>query len=254
MGNHPDLLRVSSLSTGYMKYPVIHGIDLDVGSGELVGLMGANGAGKTTTLLAIAGELPVLGGQIHIEGVPPHAPLYRRARAGVSLVTEGRSVFSKLNVIDNLRVGGCDAQVVFELFPELAPLRHRQAGLLSGGEQQMLSLGRALARKPRLLLVDELSLGLAPLIVDRLLIAIREAADRMNIGVLLVEQHANLLFEVVDRVYVMRQGTIALQGDARDVAGRLDEVTASYLSDQNGAASGPKAVLEPFGSGAGEPL
>ena len=150
------------MTAGYGSQPVIHSLSLEVAAGEIVALLGANGAGKTTTLLALSGELPLMEGEVLFDGVRETRPLYRRARRGLAYVTEERSVFKGLSLIDNLRCGGVRADDVLALFPELERRMQVRGGLLSGGEQQMLTLGRALARKPRLLLADELSLGLAP--------------------------------------------------------------------------------------------
>jgi branched-chain amino acid transport system ATP-binding protein len=218
------LLEAKQLAAGYHGHPVVRDVDLQVESGEVVALIGPNGAGKTTTLMTLAGHLRPIGGEVLFRGAPGRKqPAYRRARRGLSFVTEERSIFASLSASENLRVGGCDVDIALNLFPELKPLMRRRAGLLSGGEQQMLTLARALARKPRLLLADELSLGLAPLIVKRLLLAVREAADTDGIGVLLVEQHVRHALRVADRVYVMRRGQIVLQGAAGDVEDRLSE-------------------------------
>jgi branched-chain amino acid transport system ATP-binding protein len=222
------LLETKSLSAGYSGRPVVREIDLRVDAGQVVVLFGPNGAGKTTTLLTLAGELSPIDGGVELYGRPAAPGLHRRARSGMAFVTEERSVFMELSVEENLRVGRCDTAFALELFPELARLLKRRAGLLSGGEQQMVTLGRALARKPRLLLVDELSLGLAPLIVARLLAAVRAAADE-GIGVLLVEQHVDEALKVADHVFVMERGRIILSGPAGEVSGRVHEIEASYL-------------------------
>jgi branched-chain amino acid transport system ATP-binding protein len=210
---------------------VVRDVDLHVEPGEVVALLGPNGAGKTTTLLTLAGELPALAGEIRFRGAATTAPLFRRVRQGVGLVTEERSVFMRLSAAENLRVAGVTAADAVELFPELGPLMRRAAGLLSGGEQQMLTLARALARKPAVLLADELSLGLAPLLVRRLLDAVRRVATEQSTGVLLVEQHVRQALGVADRVYVMQRGQIAISGTVDEVRGRLDEIEATYLSD-----------------------
>jgi branched-chain amino acid transport system ATP-binding protein len=201
-----------------------------VRQGEAVALLGANGAGKTTTLLTLAGDLPQLGGEVWLDGSATKAPLHRRANAGLSFVTEERSVFMRLSVAENLRVGRTDTGRALELFPELRPLLRRRAGLLSGGEQQMLSLARALARRPKLLLIDELSLGLAPLVVVRLLDAVRHAAREEGVGVLLVEQHVKQALRVADEVLVMQRGEIVLRGKTEEVKSQLDDLEAAYLS------------------------
>ncbi len=191
------MLDIVGLTTGYGDIPVVHGIDVQVPAGELVALLGPNGAGKTTTMLAIAGVLPSTG-DINFEDRPLTGPLHRRVRRGLGFIPEERAVFRQLSTRINLGLGAGGVDGALELFPELERLLDRQAGLLSGGEQQMLVLARALAAKPRLLLVDELSLGLAPMIVQRLLTALREAADS-GTAVLIVEQHAEQALRVADR-------------------------------------------------------
>jgi branched-chain amino acid transport system ATP-binding protein len=144
-----ELLVAKGVSAGYHGHPIVHDLDLVVHEGEVVVLLGPNGAGKTTTLLTLSGDLPHLSGEVVFDGKPTSAPLHRRAHAGLSFVTEERSVFMRLSVAENLRVGRTDVGRALELFPELKPLMRRRAGLLSGGEQQMLSLARALAREPK---------------------------------------------------------------------------------------------------------
>jgi len=183
------VLEARGVAAGYGPQPVIHDIDIVVQPGEVVGLLGANGAGKTTMLLALAGELPLLAGEVLLDGAVTTAPLHRRAKRGLTFVTEEKSVFMGLTARDNLRVADVDVDVALELFPELERLLAVRAGLLSGGEQQMLTLARALSRKPRVLLADELSMGLAPLIVKRLLEAVVRIAKNQGTAVLLVEQH-----------------------------------------------------------------
>jgi branched-chain amino acid transport system ATP-binding protein len=225
------LLVAEGVSAGYHGHPIVHDLNLTVTAGKVVVLLGPNGAGKTTTLLTLAGDIPALKGQISIDGKPTHAPLYTRAKNGLSFVTEERSVFMRLSVAENLRVGRGDTERALELFPELRPLLRRRAGLLSGGEQQMLSLARALSRTPKILLVDELSLGLAPLVVIRLLEAVRVAAHEHGVGVLLVEQHVNQALRVADEVLVMQRGTIVLEGPTAEVRSRLGDLEAAYLSE-----------------------
>ncbi|WP_214403135.1 ABC transporter ATP-binding protein [Pseudonocardia lacus] len=224
------LLEARGLRAGYGGRPVVTDLDLRVGEGEVVALLGANGAGKTTTLLTVCGELPTIGGEVLIDGAPARGPLFRRARNGLGLVTEERSIFRALTARDNIALGGCGVDDVLALFPELESRLDVRAGLLSGGEQQMLVLGRALARRPRLLLADELSLGLAPLVVERLLAAVRHAAETRGTGVLLVEQHVRKALRYVDRVYVMRRGTVEMAVDAEEARERLTEIEGLYLS------------------------
>jgi branched-chain amino acid transport system ATP-binding protein len=223
------LLEARGLSAGYGSLAAVRELDLTVEPGEVVALLGPNGAGKTTTLLTMAGVLSPLSGQVLFDGKPTKSPLNRRAKRGLALVPEERSVFMKLSAHDNLRLGRGPRQKALELFPELEPLLRRKAGQLSGGEQQILTLARALASEPRVLLADELSLGLAPLVVRRLLRAVREAADR-GVGVLLVEQHAQQALQNADRAYVMRRGRVELSGTATELLEKLPEIEQSYLA------------------------
>jgi branched-chain amino acid transport system ATP-binding protein len=237
------LLRARGMSAGYHKHPVVEGVDLEVHPGEIVALLGPNGAGKTTTLLALAGELTPLAGEVSFRGERTSAPLHRRARNGLAFVTEERSVFPQLTAAENLKVGHGNEEIALSLFPELRPLLKRRGGLLSGGEQQMLTLARALSREPVLLLADELSLGLAPLVVARLLKAVRAAADDRGVGVLLVEQHVKQAMRVADRVLVMRGGRVVLSGTASEVEGRLEEAYLSGgLDEASLAVSGSPAT------------
>jgi branched-chain amino acid transport system ATP-binding protein len=224
-----SVIEARQLSVGYGAIPVLRDVDLHVDRGEVVALLGPNGAGKSTTLLTIAGELAPTSGAISLFGTRARGPLHRRVKAGLGLVTEERSVFMRLSTTDNLRVGRVDASFCLDLFPELAARRDVLAGDLSGGEQQMLTLGRALARHPRALLADELSLGLAPLVVDRLLQAVRKAADDEQVGVLLVEQHVEEVLAYADRVYVMSHGRICFGGTPTEFASRRDEIESSYF-------------------------
>jgi branched-chain amino acid transport system ATP-binding protein len=236
------LIEARRMSAGYAGQAVVHDLDLTVQPGEVVCLLGPNGAGKTTTLLAMSGELPLLKGDVLLDGTPTKAPLHRRARDGMSYVTEERSVFKGLTGRDNLRCGGVAPAEAVALFPELERCLGTRGGLLSGGEQQMLTVARALARKPRLLLADELSLGLAPLIVDRLLQAVRGAATDRGMAVLIVEQHARKALRYADRVYVMRRGRIEMAAVAQEASRRITEIENVYLSEtfaSRGALSGP---------------
>jgi branched-chain amino acid transport system ATP-binding protein len=224
------VISARGLSVGYHGQPFVHDIDLDVHAGEVVCLLGPNGAGKTTTLLALSGELPQLKGEVLIDGVASTAPLYRRSREGLAFVTEERSIFRGLTTRDNLRAGRVEVADVLALFPELEDRLSIRSGLLSGGEQQMLTLGRALARRPRLLLADELSLGLAPLAVERLLRAVREAATERGTAVLIVEQHVRKALRYSDRVYVLRRGRLELSLTTAEAYERIDEIESAYLT------------------------
>ena len=223
-------IEARSISAGYGPQPVIHDVCIEVRPGEVIALLGSNGAGKTTTLLTLAGELPVLSGNVMIDGIVAKGPLHKRARNGLTFVTEEKSVFMGLSTRDNLRVAGVDMDEALTLFPELERRLNVRGGLLSGGEQQMLTLARALARKPRVLLADELSMGLAPLVVKRLLEAVRAAADQRGTAVLLVEQHVRKALRYADRAYVMRRGRIELSGTATELRSRINEIEDHYLS------------------------
>ena len=223
------VIAAKGLTVGYGAQAVVRDLDLEVRSGEVVALLGPNGAGKTTTLLALSGELEPMGGEVIFKGAPTRAPLHVRARNGLAFVPEERSVFKGLTTRDNIRAGRTRVENVLALFPELEKRLDIRGGLLSGGEQQMLTLGRALSRDPSVLLADELSLGLAPLIVTRLLSAVRAAADR-GCAVLLVEQHVRQALRVADRAYVMRRGVIELSGTAPHLLDRIDDIEAQYLS------------------------
>ena len=223
------LIEARGLSAGYGKMAVVRGVDLQVDEGEVVALIGANGAGKTTTLLTLAGEIAPMKGEVHFLGKETSAPMYARCRSGLGYVTEERSVIMDMSVADNLKLAAVPPTVAFGFFPTLEKIMDRRAGLCSGGEQQILSLARALGRHPKLLLADELSLGLAPIIVSNLLEAVRAAADERGIGVLLVEQHVRQALKIADRVYVMERGHIVLSGTSQEVVGQLDKIEAAYL-------------------------
>jgi branched-chain amino acid transport system ATP-binding protein len=231
------LLEVSGLRAGYGGVPVVHDLDLRVDPGEIVALLGPNGAGKTTTMLAVSGVVPLMAGVVRLDGRPLVGPLHRRVRRGLSLVPEGRSVFMGLSTATNLDLGRGTRAAALAVLPELERLLDRRAGLLSGGEQQMVVLARALAAEPKLLLFDELSFGLAPLIVRRLLDVV-QAAARRGIGVLLVEQHARQALRVADRGYVLRRGRVATQGTGAELAARIDEIERAYLHAHVGTDGG----------------
>ena len=224
------MLAARGLSAGYGGVPVLRDLDLEVRAGEVVLLLGPNGAGKTTALLALAGELPLGGGTVELFGAPARGRLDRRVRDGLAFVPEERGIFRRLSVSENLRLGRGTPAGALALAPELSTFRRRQAGLLSGGEQQILALARAIAASPTVLLADELSLGLAPVVVERMLGAVRRAADD-GAAVLLVEQHARQALTVADRGYVLRRGTFELSGSAGELLERIDEVEGAYLTD-----------------------
>lgn len=225
-----NLLTVSGLRAGYSGVPVVHGIDITVEAGQIVALLGPNGAGKTTSLMTIAGARKAMGGDVSLFGAPARGPLHKRARRGLALITEERSVIGSLTTEANLRLGRGPVERVTAMFPPLGDRLNQRAALLSGGEQQMLTVGRALAGEPRLLLADELSVGLAPMIVDQLLRTLRAAADE-GLGVLLVEQHARKALEIADHAHVMRRGRIMLSGSAQELRGDLDRIQRTYFAD-----------------------
>ncbi len=216
------VLVVAGLSAGYGATEVIHDVGLTVGRGEVVALLGPNGAGKTTTVLAVAGALPRTGGEVRVDGtaIPPARP-HLAARRGLACVPQERSLFTQLTVAENLRLavtGGrrttaAELARAVERFPALADLLGRRAGLLSGGEQRMVALARALARHPKVLLIDELSLGLGPRVVEDLGRVLRSVVDEEGTAVLLVEQHLDVALALASRSYVMDRGRLAAGGD-----------------------------------------
>jgi branched-chain amino acid transport system ATP-binding protein len=236
-----SLLETRHLQVAYGSVVALKDMSLSVRSGELVCLIGANGAGKSTALKALAGIQPVAAGNIHYDGQAiTNVPPYERVRRGIALVPEGRGIFGRLTVLENLRLGAYarrdtsavdqDLGYVLELFPRLAERQNQLAGTLSGGEQQMLAIGRALMSRPRLLLLDEPSMGLAPIMVQKIFEIIRRiAAD--GVTILLVEQNARLALGMSQRGYVLESGRVVLT----DVASALlanPDVRDAYLGAQ----------------------
>lgn len=222
------LIESQGMSAGYHGVPAIHEVDLQVMPGELVLLAGANGAGKTTTVRALAGALSLMKGAVHLLGSATEAPVHHRIRSGLGLITETRTITMGLSVRENLRLGSGTLEDALLHFPELGSRLNVKAGLLSGGEQQMLSLARVLAAKPKVILADELSQGLAPIIVRRLLGALRSAADA-GAGVLLVEQHVHMVLAVVDRAYLIRSGRIRGENSAAQLRSNREILRSAYL-------------------------
>ncbi|MGE8546835.1 MAG: ABC transporter ATP-binding protein [Alcaligenes sp.] len=245
MSASPWLLDIRGLDVAYGGIRAVQGLNLQVGKGELVCLIGANGAGKSTTLRAICGLVPVAAGQVDyqgqsIVGVPSH----QLVRRGLVMVPEGRGIFGQLTIEENLSMGAYtrrdDAQVrqdverVYTLFPRLAERKKQSAGTLSGGEQQMLAMGRAMISRPELLLLDEPSMGLAPIMVERIFGLIQDIAKE-GVTILLIEQNARLALELGDRGYVMESGRIILEGPASQLL-HDPKVRAAYLGEEDFAA------------------
>ena len=233
-----NLLTVENLKVAYGGIQAVKGIDLHVAPGELVALIGSNGAGKTATLKALAGLLHPAAGKIHYDGKSLHnIPAHQRVRNGLALVPEGRGIFARLTVEENLQMGAyCrsdkadihrDMQRIHALFPRLAERRAQLAGTLSGGEQQMVVIGRAMMSRPKLLMLDEPSMGLAPMMVSKIFETIRSISAQ-GVSILLVEQNAMLALEIVQRGYILESGLVTLSGDAANLRGS-EEVKRAYL-------------------------
>jgi branched-chain amino acid transport system ATP-binding protein len=245
------LLEVRGLSAGYFGIPAVREISLEVRAGEVVALLGPNGAGKTTTLSTVAGLLNPIDGEILFDGEPVGGRSPERlARQGLTMIPEDRALFFDLTSRENLKLAkrgdSMEESEIIAMLPELEKCLGRKAGVLSGGEQQMLTLARGLMGRPRLLMVDEMSLGLAPVIVERLMPVLRRIADEFGTAVLFVEQHVQQALELAERVYVMVNGQIVLQGSAEELRSRRDLLEASYLGDRAAerAAEQPSSTRE----------
>jgi branched-chain amino acid transport system ATP-binding protein len=233
------MLKLSNVQTFYGKIQALQDVSMEVSEGEIVTLIGANGAGKTTTLMSVSGIVPPRSGEIVFEGQPIQAMgPHKIVNLGICQVPEGRRIFPYLTVSENLDMGAFirsdkdaiheDMEYIFELFPILSERRHQAGGTLSGGEQQMLAISRALMARPRLLLMDEPSLGLAPLIVKQIFEIIKKINAENNTTIFLVEQNANLALKVASRGYVMENGRITLSDSSKNLLSNAD-VKKAYL-------------------------
>jgi branched-chain amino acid transport system ATP-binding protein len=241
------VLEVRELRAGYGPIVVLRGVDLTVGTGEIVAMIGPNGAGKSTTLGAIAGMLP-RDGDVLLDGDPLPAAAEKVVKRGVALVPQGRKVFWRMTVEENLFMGAYPKGVtwkdferraapVFDIFPRLAERRAQAAGSLSGGEQQMLVIGRALLAEPAVILIDELSLGLAPLMVETLLETIVRFNRELGTACLLVEQAATAALEIASSAYLLRRGEVVYHGPAARLREDVDALHGAYFGTSNGAAA-----------------
>lgn len=225
-------LVASGLCAGYGELPVLHDLEIQIAPGEIVALLGPNGAGKTTTLLTLAGELKPSAGSVHIGGQVAAGSLHRRTKQGVAFVPDTRGVFARLSVKDNLRLGKVSPAEVFANAPEIATRGGTRAGLLSGGEQQLLAVARAIARKPKVLMIDEMSLGLSPKVVNRIVGLLRQAADD-GLAVLIVEQHIQVALQAADRAYILSRGSIVHHARTADLLASPQILDKFYLAQRS---------------------
>jgi branched-chain amino acid transport system ATP-binding protein len=234
------LLKVSGLKVAYGGIQAVKGVDFEVREGELVSLIGSNGAGKTTTMKAITGTLPLAGGDIEYLGKSIKGKgAWDLVKQGLAMVPEGRGVFTRMTITENLQMGAhirkdkdgvaADLDKVFSIFPRLKERATQLAGTLSGGEQQMLAMGRALMSRPKVLLMDEPSMGLSPIMVDKIFEVVRDVYAQ-GVTILLVEQNASRALEIANRGYVMESGLITMSGDARQMLSD-PKVRAAYLGE-----------------------
>ena len=234
------LLKVSGLKVAYGGIQAVKGVDFEVFDGELVSLIGSNGAGKTTTMKAITGTLPLNAGDIQYMGksIKGQGP-WDLVKQGLAMVPEGRGVFARMTIMENLQMGAyvrrdttaiaADADKVFTIFPRLKERKDQLAGTLSGGEQQMLAMGRALMSRPKVLLLDEPSMGLSPIMVDKVFEVVRDVYAQ-GVTILLVEQNASRALAVANRAYVMESGLVTMSGDAKEML-KDPKVRAAYLGE-----------------------
>ncbi|RCW73702.1 ABC transporter ATP-binding protein [Pseudorhodoferax soli] len=234
------LLKVQGLQVAYGGIQAVKGIDFEVRQGELVSLIGSNGAGKTTTMKAITGTLPASGGQIEYLGKPVRGQgAWDLVKQGLAMVPEGRGVFARMTITENLQMGAYtrndnaeiakDIEKMFSIFPRLRERKDQLAGTMSGGEQQMLAMGRALMSRPKVLLLDEPSMGLSPIMVDKIFEVVRDV-HAQGVTILLVEQNASRALAIADRAYVMESGIITMNGDAKAMLSD-PKVRAAYLGE-----------------------
>ena len=238
MENINPILSVKNLFVNYGAIQALKGIDLDVYPGEIVAVIGANGAGKSTMMSAIMGDVPRAGGEILLDGMPLPTKSFQVVTAGVSLSPEGRKVFAPLTVIENLKMGAFpikdrklvleQLKKVYDLFPRLEERKDQYAGTLSGGEQQMLAIGRALMAMPRVLLLDEPSLGLAPIIINEIFKELIVVNRELGMTILIVEQNAKKALLLSNRAYVLQTGKIIMEGDSKELLNN-PEIEAAYL-------------------------
>ena len=234
------LLKVSSLKVSYGGIQAVKGVDFEVHEGELVSLIGSNGAGKTTTMKAITGTLPINAGDIEYLGksIKGQGP-WDLVKQGLAMVPEGRGVFTRMSIIENLQMGAyirddkdgiaADMEKMFTIFPRLRERKDQLAGTMSGGEQQMLAMGRALMSRPRVLLLDEPSMGLSPIMVDKIFEVVKDVYAQ-GVTVLLVEQNASRALSIANRGYVMESGIVTMTGDAKEML-KDPKVRAAYLGE-----------------------
>ena len=247
MSTSEALLEIENLHSGYNGVAVVRDLNLHVNEGEIVALLGPNGAGKTTTLITGSALNPIMKGDVRVLGhsVKGRRP-YLVARDGLAHVLEDRSLFFQLTVRENLQLGSAkgtvDIEKALEYFPALKDIQERRAGLLSGGQQQMLAMARALTSSPKLLMVDEMSLGLAPIIVENLLEILRTIVNDTGAGVLLVEQHVHLALGIADRGYILNHGELVLHGNAAELTANPEILESSYMGGEKIDAAAHEAT------------